>query len=120
MIWIAVFLGGALGSWLRLNLVALSAGASLFSATFVVNILACFLLGWLFGKRESMSPNMLAFALVGFCGGLSTFSSFAAGLVAYSASTGAAFALLRAGAEIAAGLVAAMAGGWLAQQRARL
>ncbi len=117
MIWIAVFFGGALGSWLRLNLVALSAGAGVFSATFVVNILACFLLGWLFGKRENMSPNMLAFALVGFCGG---FSSFAAGLVSYSASAGAAPALVSAGVEIAAGLFAAMAGGWLAQQRARL
>ena len=119
MIWIAVFFGGALGSWLRLNLVALSAGAGLVSATFVVNILACFLLGWFFVRRDSLSPDMQAFALVGFCGGLSTFSAFAAGLVSFSAGSGAAIALFSAGVEITTGLVAAMSGGWLAQKRAR-
>jgi fluoride exporter len=119
MIWIAVFMGGALGSWLRLILMSVTAGAGVISATFVVNILACFLLGWLFGKRAHMSPNNLAFALVGFCGGLSTFSSFAAELVSYSANAGAALAMVSAGVEITAGLFAAMAGGWLALRRVR-
>ena len=48
-------------------------------ATFIVNIVGCFLfgafLGWL-EKNNCLTPNMRALLLVGFCGGFTTFSTF--------------------------------------------
>lgn len=48
-------------------------------ATFVVNIAGCFLIGLIYGainKGISMTPEMRIFLTAGFCGGLTTFSTF--------------------------------------------
>ncbi len=48
--------------------------------TFVVNILGCFLIGLLFGlsfKTNLINDEVRLFLTVGFCGGFTTFSSFA-------------------------------------------
>lgn len=48
--------------------------------TFVVNILGCFLIGLFYGISERgnmMSPEWRMFLTVGFCGGFTTFSTFA-------------------------------------------
>jgi len=47
--------------------------------TFTVNILACFVLGFVIGladSRQIISPQTKMFWVVGFCGGFSTFSTF--------------------------------------------
>jgi fluoride exporter len=48
--------------------------------TFAVNILGCFLIGLFYGISERgnlMSPEWRMFLTVGFCGGFTTFSTFA-------------------------------------------
>ncbi len=48
--------------------------------TFAVNILGCFIIGVLFGlfeKTNMMTPGQHALLIAGFCGGFTTFSSFA-------------------------------------------
>jgi crcB protein len=48
--------------------------------TFIVNILGCFLIGLFYGLSERgnvMTPEWRMFLTVGFCGGFTTFSTFA-------------------------------------------
>lgn len=48
-------------------------------ATFIVNIIGCFLIGFLIGyaeKNQLTSPQFKYFLITGFCGGLTTFSTF--------------------------------------------
>lgn len=107
--YLSVFVGGALGSLLR-ELFALEIpGAPILTATFGINIVACFVLGWLYSIRYRVHVHVLHLGAVGFCGGLSTFSSFVAELerMATSALWTAPAA---AGLEIAFGLAAAVAG----------
>lgn len=47
--------------------------------TLIVNLVGCFLIGIILGifeKGEVLSPEMRLFLSVGFCGGLTTFSTF--------------------------------------------
>ena len=48
--------------------------------TFLVNIIGCFLIGLFFGLLENakvMTPSQNLLLITGFCGGFTTFSSFA-------------------------------------------
>lgn len=48
--------------------------------TFIVNVLGCFLIGLFYGLSERgnvMTPEWRMFLTVGFCGGFTTFSTFA-------------------------------------------
>ncbi len=78
--YLAVFVGGAAGSLLREAFSLEIPGAPFLTATFGINIAACFVLGWLHSIRHRVHAHVLHLGAVGFCGGLSTFSSFVAEL----------------------------------------
>ncbi len=79
---LAVFVGGGLGSVFRF---AISRGVLMFQhsgrfplATLVANVVACIVVVAILylGRFRSVSTSANLFWIVGFCGGLSTFSTF--------------------------------------------
>jgi CrcB protein len=79
-----VGLGGGIGSALRyLTSTAINKfyGSTFPLATFVVNIIGCFIFGLLFAyfsKHAEQSEQLRFFLITGFCGGYTTFSTFSA------------------------------------------
>ena len=79
---LAVAGGGAVGSLLRFataNWVTAHWPQQFFLATLVVNLVGCLLIGYLFGLfllRPELPLELRAGLIVGFLGGLTTFSSF--------------------------------------------
>lgn len=80
MSYLAVFIGGGLGSIARYGLArwAITAGREIMWGTLAANVLACLLLGYLAhgAAQESYSPTTRLLLATGFCGGFSTFSTF--------------------------------------------
>lgn len=79
---LAIAIGGALGSVLRYELSKLlqnKAGLDFPLGTFVVNLLACLLIGFFSSylvEKINVSSSMRAFFITGFLGGFSAFSTF--------------------------------------------
>ena len=81
--WIAVFVGGGLGSVARFGitrfLLALNVKSVFPWATLAANLIATAVLAWLILRMQHHFEGrdaMKAFLAVGFCGGFSTFSTF--------------------------------------------
>lgn len=79
---IAVFIGGGMGAMLR-YLTGVCAlrylSVNLPVATFAVNILGCFILGFLYAlfiDKPEINTSLKLALTAGFCGGLTTFSTF--------------------------------------------
>lgn len=77
-----VFLGGGFGSILRFLMGNLwnSGSTGIPYGTFAANILGSLLIGVILGfvaKNDWISPNTQLFLATGFCGGFTTFSTFA-------------------------------------------
>lgn len=78
-----VGIGGAMGSIARyvLSLFINTKMNTIFPlGTFAVNVIGCFIIGVLFGvaaKQQWTSNDLLLLAGTGFCGGFTTFSTFA-------------------------------------------
>lgn len=77
-----VFLGGGLGSSLRygIHLIFKNTTSLYPVGTFVANLVGCLIIGVLFGmlqKLNLLKSEIHFFFIVGFTGGLTTFSSFA-------------------------------------------
>lgn|SRR5690606_25558113 len=79
---ILVFIGGGLGStmryWVSKYLNSYETGIPY--GTFTANILGSLLIGIILGaalKNEALSQNTVLFLATGFCGGFTTFSTFA-------------------------------------------
>ncbi len=79
---ISIFLGGGIGAVTRYLIsvnMAKHIQVNLPFATFLVNIIGCFVIGFLyflFIEKSDISPALKLSLTVGFCGGLTTFSTF--------------------------------------------
>ena len=78
---ILIFIGGGLGSVFRFLIskyLEISKGSFPW-ATLIANFIGCFLIGLLLGwglKNQNLRSDIFLFTTIGFCGGLTTFSSF--------------------------------------------
>ena len=124
MTWIAVGVGGALGSmgrhWVN-TLISHWFEQPVPWATFAVNLVGCLVIGALAGQiatgRLTLSPVMRTFVFVGILGGFTTFSSFE--YETYQAVRGGARAigLCYVAGSVLAGYLAVWAGAVLAARR---
>lgn len=80
--YLTIAVGGVLGCWARYamtNLIQVIWGRDFPYATLSINVLGCFLMGFLFVEtleRLTISPAARAGILTGFLGGFTTFSTF--------------------------------------------
>jgi fluoride exporter len=121
--WLAVALGGALGSVARHGVnvaVARALGHASYASTLLVNISGCAVIGVLAGQlavgRLAMSPTLRAFVFVGILGGFTTFSTFGLDTLTLFRDGRHGAAALNAAAQVVVGLLA-VAGGYAVGQR---
>ena len=77
-----IFLGGGAGSVLRFlisNYTQKTVNINNFPlGTFLVNVIGCFLIGWLTAYFVKVDSYLKFLLVTGFCGGFTTFSAFSA------------------------------------------
>jgi CrcB protein len=113
-----VFLGGGLGSilryWISKNLN--SYYSNFYLGTFLVNIIGCLLIGILIGlslKHNYITQNQTLLLATGFCGGFTTFSTFALESNILLKESSILYTSLYLGLSIALGILAISFGLWL-------
>ncbi|MBB2496307.1 fluoride efflux transporter CrcB [Aquipseudomonas ullengensis] len=113
---IAVALGGATGTLLRFatgNWVSAHWPQHFYGATLAVNIVGCLLIGYLYGLfllRPEVPLEVRAGLMVGFLGGLTTFSSFSLDTLRLLENGQAPMAIGYAAVSVVGGLLATWAG----------
>ncbi len=117
----SVFIGGGIGAVLRYLTSILCINTlkcNLPIATFFVNILGCFILGIFyvyFVEKIQMSPSLKLAITVGFCGGLTTFSTFSLEIFEMLQSNQLITALIYVILSILLGIIAVYLGGYCAK-----
>ena len=106
-----VALGGAVGSVGR-YLVSKWLEGSFPWGTLTVNIVGCLLIGFLTGlvTKGTLSPEMKLLLVTGFCGGFTTFSTFAYESFSMMKASDALLAAIYIGVSVAVGVVAVYVG----------
>ncbi len=108
--------GGFLGSALRyiIHVLVEKGMTSTFPwATFIANILGCFIIGVVYAFSEKgnlLNPELRVFLTVGFCGGFTTFSAFAYNNLNLLKDNSIYYLLLNAGGSLVAGVFAVYLG----------
>jgi CrcB protein len=117
MMWIAVAIGGALGSMARhgVNVVTNHLlKTPVPYATAIVNVVGCFVIGALTGLiasgRLHMSTTMRTFVFVGILGGFTTFSSFGLDTLTLTRGGAQAMALGNVAGQVSVGLLSVYLG----------
>lgn len=119
--YLAVGAGGAIGCCARYGVTQLVQqvyGREFPLATFIINVVGCLLMGWLFFltlERLSLSPAWRAAILTGGLGGFTTFSTYSMEALLLAEDGEVRMAALYVAASVVAGLAAAYAGAWLAR-----
>lgn len=77
----SVFVGGGIGALLRFLVSHVSKKVLIFpfAGTFIVNVVGCFFIGYLFAQilyKGAFHPALRLFLITGLLGGLTTFSTF--------------------------------------------
>ncbi|HSD15549.1 MAG TPA: fluoride efflux transporter CrcB [Flavobacterium sp.] len=111
-----IALGGGLGSVFRyLTSQWINKHTQLFFpyATFITNVLGCFLIGLFLGwmeKNNVTNPDLKFFLVTGFCGGYTTFSTFSNENIQLFNANQSGTAFLYIGLSVILGLAATWAG----------
>ena len=113
---VAVALGGALGALSRYGAdraIEQHGGSSFPLATFVVNVSGCLVVGFAIAAlvdRHSAPEWLRAGVVVGFCGGYTTFSTFAQETLDLAQARDVAIVAASVGANVVLGVLAVFAG----------
>jgi CrcB protein len=112
---LAVGIGAALGAWLRwmLSYAFNSLHQAIPPGTLAANIVGGYLIGFLvayFAANTSIAPEWRLFAITGFLGGLTTFSTFSAEAVALIQQARYLAMLAHIAAHLVGSIVATIAG----------
>ncbi len=112
---VAICVGASLGALLRwwLGLALNSLFPTVPPGTLAANLVGGYLVGMaiaFFATYSAIAPEWRLLVITGFCGGLTTFSTFSAEIVTLLQQGRAAWALAAAGAHLAGSVLATLAG----------
>jgi len=112
---LAISVGASLGALLRwwLGLALNSLFPTIPPGTLLANVVGGYLVGLaiaFFATYSALAPEWRLLVITGFCGGLTTFSTFSAEIVTLLQQGRAAWAFAAAGAHLVGSLVATVAG----------